>query len=82
MLLNKYTKNGKLESNHRVAKTHSSRQWKSLIIGWNVCQEDIEWVLGDGLDTFFWHDRYLPNNKTMREILHGPLHLSESNLKT
>ncbi|KAG5632805.1 hypothetical protein H5410_004522 [Solanum commersonii] len=41
-LLNKYTKNGKLESNHGDVKPHSSRQWKHLMIGWNVCQKGID----------------------------------------
>ncbi|KAH0688630.1 hypothetical protein KY289_015988 [Solanum tuberosum] len=40
----------------------------------------MEWVLGDGLSTSFWYDRWLPNNKTMRQLIQGPLQNKEEDL--
>ncbi|KAK4710110.1 hypothetical protein R3W88_004623 [Solanum pinnatisectum] len=40
----------------------------------------MEWVLGNGSSTSFWLDRWLPKDRTIRDMIHGPLSMKESTM--
>jgi len=52
-----------------------------MLTGWNICRKGMGWVLGDGKSTSFWYDVWLPNGKTIREQIQGPLRKKENNIR-
>ncbi|KAK4716292.1 hypothetical protein R3W88_014630 [Solanum pinnatisectum] len=51
------------------------------MIGWDICKRGIEIVLGNGKTTSFWFEKWLPNGKSMREQIQGPLREEECKLR-
>lgn len=71
--MGKYLKQTPNFSTQLSVKTGHSTTLKNLNLGWYICQKDLKWTLGTGMNICLWHDRWMPNNKTLRETIQGPL---------
>lgn len=72
ILIKKYTGNGRFPTDFLAKPTHS-RIWKNLAMGWDICKEGLKWSIGDGSNVSLFYDKWLPNNRTIRDMVVGPL---------
>jgi hypothetical protein len=67
VLYSKYGRNNDLSNSIR-AQNYDSPLWKALALSWGEFQRNIVWIIGDGLRTNFWLDKWGSNNFSLITI--------------
>lgn len=64
-----------------IIRANYSKIWKNLNLGWDICRKGFKWSIGNRKDIKVWHDRWMLNNKSLREIICEPLNRTDKNQK-
>lgn len=77
LLKRKYLKQSINRSNPLRTRLEYGKIWKDIAIGWDIYRKHLKWTLSSGKNISLWYNRWMPNNKTLRETIHDPLQESD-----
>lgn len=72
-LKGKYLKHPENHSNPLRTRPEHGKIWKSIALGWKIYEQQLKWSLGSRENISIQYDRWISNNKTLRETIHSLL---------
>ena len=78
-LLAKYCPHGPLDISDRLKKSGSCI-WRGIKMGNDVFKQGIRWVVNNGQQVSFWHDKWV-GNTLLRDVIQGPLPPGENSFR-
>jgi hypothetical protein len=78
-LLAKYCPHGPLDISDRLKKSGSCI-WRGIKMGNDVFNQGIRWVVNNGHQVSFWHDKWV-GNSLLRDVIQGPLPPRENSFR-
>lgn len=80
LLINKYVRGLSLKYHDNHLKI-TCFIWKSIVIGWSICSDNMRCTLGDSKSISLWEDDWIPYLKPLSTIVHGIFLLNDLNIR-